>query len=335
MATINQPKHIGQNYRSLSTGFLKSYLIHMRPYLLFISGIAGMAGLAISPGHLSVISYIFCSFAFFCGYGFGQALTDCFQIDTDTISSPYRPLVKGLITVKQTLITSILGLLTIGGILTLHNYHNLLLITASGLGLLSYTYFKKTFWWSGPIWNSWIVMLLPVIGYLCSNPNLGFSAIWVNKPLLILCVLTFFSYFNFVIIGYLKDISADRETGYLTFPVAYGWNNSLLVGIVNAIISSIATYFLITTHILKWPSLLIAVIASVIAFGGIIQGLLIKEKVEKNSAIAIGSTVRSFILWHISVVVAFQPDQLFLLGGIGFYLLFELVMYARPQKEQI
>src|SRR3569832_104450 len=90
-------------YPICSLGFLRSILITMRPYLLFVSGVAGCAGLALSPGEISIGKYLFAFIAFFLGYGFGQALTDVFQTDTDSISSPYRPLVRGIISKRSVL----------------------------------------------------------------------------------------------------------------------------------------------------------------------------------------------------------------------------------------
>src|SRR6476646_1096268 len=68
--------------------FWKAYVVQMRPYLLFVSGIAGLSGMAMSQSEATPISVLLMAFLpFFLGYGFGQALTDCFQTDTDKISS--------------------------------------------------------------------------------------------------------------------------------------------------------------------------------------------------------------------------------------------------------
>ena len=81
-----------------SFSFWKAYIVQMRPYLFFVSGIAGATGIAMAkepgtPLWKMVLAFI----PFFLGYGFGQALTDCFQTDTDKLSAPYRPLSKGIL----------------------------------------------------------------------------------------------------------------------------------------------------------------------------------------------------------------------------------------------
>src|ERR1041384_2446013 len=80
-------------FAPVSREFIHGYAVTMRPYLLFVSGITGLAGAAFSPA-ISAGALGGIAFASFFSYGFGQALTDCFQIDTDSISSPYRPLTQ-------------------------------------------------------------------------------------------------------------------------------------------------------------------------------------------------------------------------------------------------
>ena len=93
-----------------SPAFARAYLTTMRPYLLFVSGFTGLLGMALgSP--LAAWPALALGAAFFLSYGFGQALTDCFQTDTDALSSPYRPLVRGEIARRDVLGVSLAGLL--------------------------------------------------------------------------------------------------------------------------------------------------------------------------------------------------------------------------------
>ncbi|KAA1243612.1 UbiA family prenyltransferase [Aquimarina sp. RZ0] len=323
-------------YSPLSLGFIRSYVTHMRPYLLFVSGIAGYAGMALSFS-VSIsesIRLVVCLIAFFLGYGFGQALTDCFQIDTDSISSPYRPLVRGIVKKGHVMAISIIGLIAIGVPLILFNIYNLPIFLLSALGLITYTFFKKNVTLMGPFWNSWIVMLLPIAGYLSCSNTLSINTIVSDTSILVLAIMTFASYANFVLIGYLKDISADRETGYKTFPVVYGWIKSMWMGNVNVFVSIVAGGLLISQQY-TLIGMLTFILGSLIAIRGQIYGLLTLDRTEENSAIPVASTVRSFILWHLAIIFSFQSSVAVFISGVVFYLLFELVIYNRPQKEQI
>lgn len=309
--------------------FWAAFWIHMRPYLLFISGVAGFAGMALAADHISLnwMGWVGLP-AFFFAYGFGQALTDCFQIDTDRISAPYRPLSQGIVSAHLVKIAALSGLILVSTILISLNFHNLALCTMSIIGLATYSYFKREHWWAGPFYNAWIVALLPAMGYLIISKS-GFDAL--GKPEIIhLLLLSFFAYSNFVLIGYLKDITADRETGYHTFPVVFGWNVTIWVGDVFVLLSTYLVYKLVIGHPL---GILTALLGTIVAVSGQVYAHFTRNKTEKNTAFPVSATVRSFILWHLAVCVAYHSSLL--LFAIVFYLLFEWVLSARPLREQI
>ena len=126
---------IVSHYPLFSFEFLRAYLITMRPYLLFVSGMTGLTGISLSENN-DLIKLSLILIAAFLSYGFGQALTDCFQVDTDSISSPYRPLTQGKINKTQVLSISITGLIICVTIFSFFNSYNLLLGIISGFGLV-------------------------------------------------------------------------------------------------------------------------------------------------------------------------------------------------------
>ncbi len=309
--------------------FWKAYFIQMRPYLLFVSGVAGWAGMSIAYQESFNFKIYFLGFIpVFLGYGFGQALTDCFQMDTDSISAPSRPLSSGLISVKSVLITSISGLILISSILVYLNFWNALLCLLSIIGLSSYSIIKKRYWFGGPFHNAWIVALLPIMGYISilGGTSIDLSATSIKQ----LVILTFFSYTSFVLIGYLKDISADRETGYRTFPVLFGWNASVWVNNVFVIFSIVFCFKLVNSSI---EGIIFMALASIISISGQLHAYFAKVKNESNSVFPIASSVRAFILWHIAVILAYHPEHI--LVTVLFYVLFEIALYFRPEKKQI
>ena len=314
----------------LSWKFWKSVFIHLRPYLLFVSGVAGLSGMAIAPAEsISLTVFLMAFIPFFLGYGFGQALTDCFQIDTDTISAPYRPLSRREISPKALGTVSLTALILISLSVIWLNYYNLIFGVLSIAGLATYTYFKKNFWFAGPFYNGWIVTLLPVMGFLAVTGAKPGELI--NKTMIFQALLTFFAYANFVVIGYLKDISADRATNYKTFPVVFGWNKTVLAGDFNVLCSIVFSYLLLAG---EWNTgFIVFILASIIAIAGQLFGHLTKRKEESNAVFPISATVRSFILWHLAVVLHFRPG--WLAFCIVFYACFELVLYFRPEKGQI
>ncbi|MBC7568882.1 MAG: UbiA family prenyltransferase [Spirosoma sp.] len=318
-------------YPVTSLAFWRFYLVHMRPYLFFVSGVAGWTGLSLAADYPEPRELCWTTFfAFLTSYGFGQALTDTFQVDTDELSAPYRPLSQRIISAKAVRLVSITGLLMNGTILIMANITNIWLCSLSIAGLATYSYIKRHYWFGGPFYNAWIVALLPLMGYLClTNGSLSLNILRSNIGLIAL--LSFCAYTNFVLIGYLKDITADRQTGYRTFPVLFGWNATIWVGDGLAMLSS-----LISLTLLQHPVSLAGLFwlgATISAIWGQGYAHLTARKTEENSTLPVINTVRSFIGWHLAVIVAFRPESA--VWCVLFYSLFELVLATRPVNHQI
>lgn len=204
----------------LSRRFVGAYVVTMRPYLLFLSGAVGLAALALVPD-LAATDAIGVGLACFGAYGFGQALTDCFQTDTDALSAPYRPLVRGTVKRRHVLTVSLVGLAGVGAVLVLHEARNVALVAAAIGGLASYTWFKRRPW-GGPPWNAAIVLALFAAAHLAGRGAAGGTP-EISGPLLAAAGVVFFGYANFVVAGYFKDRRADARTGYRTLPVVAGF----------------------------------------------------------------------------------------------------------------
>ena len=321
-------------YPLLSRGFLRSYLITMRPYLLFISGTAGIVGLAFIE-EPSIIRVILAFIPLFLSYGLGQALTDCFQIDTDAISAPYRPLVRGIISQKQVLSVSLTGL-AIGILIMVYLNPKILIFgILSVIGLLTYTSFKRT-WWGGPPWNSWIVALLPIMGRLVDREyqiktiiRFGDS---YSLAFFLSIIAIFFGYANFVVMGYFKDISADRRTGYRTFPVVFGWQPAAIYSDLTAMVVAVLTgsVLYLTGNLNIWGIVIFAIAVAVNLYA---QIKIHQTRDESKTHGPIGNVVRAFILYCMAIIVTLKPNWLIFIAV--FYLLFELTLKLRPEKSQV
>ncbi len=323
---------IKNRFPLFSTEFIKAYTITMRPYLMFVSGITGIAGFSFGK-ETNPLALILLFSAAFLSYGFGQALTDCFQIDTDSISSPYRPLTQGLVSQSEILSISIAGLIYCVLVFSFFNPVNFILGLISGIGLATYTPFKRK-WWGGPFYNAWIVGVLFVIAYL--SVTVGTKLLLSNKIILTLsCV--FFGYTNFVLSGYFKDITADRATGYKTLPVVFGRKVSAITSDIFAlftIISSSAVVLLILKN--NYSSY--STISVFLLIAGILTSITAQVrlhfvKTDEESYRSISLVVNSYILILSGVAAANKPGWSILL--IAYYLCYMLVIKIRPAKNQI
>jgi 4-hydroxybenzoate polyprenyltransferase len=324
-----------------SPGFARAYLVTMRPYLLFVSGAAGLVGLSFVP-ELSPARAVLAFVPLFLSYGLGQALTDCFQTDTDALSAPYRPLVAGIVSRRQVLSVSLAGLTAVVLVLAYLNPLILVLGAAAVLGLLTYTTFKRT-WWGGPPWNSWIVALLPLMGRLVDRTyrltsfvrptGAGDASIaHPSEPAFTLAVLAvFFGYANFVVMGYFKDISADRATGYRTFPVVFGWQPAAVYGDVTAAASAALTARVLA--LLGANPWSLVVFGAGVALQGHAQITMHRTTSERDTGGAIANGVRAFVLYSLAIVAASRVGWVPFL--VVFYLFFELVLRLRPLRAQV
>ena len=314
-------------YPVYSANFWKAYLIQMRPYLLFVSGIAGASGIAMgASGEVAELKIVLAFIPFFLGYGFGQALTDCFQTDTDRLSAPYRPLSRGELSVKAVGTISISGLLFCAFLLLYLDLISFLLSILAVFGLSTYSYIKKRIWWGGPFYNAWIVALLPLMGYFAVSAGNPFN----EQTILPYLLITFFAYASFVLIGYLKDIEADKATGYKTFPVIWGWQATIFAGDLFAVITLSLFWFQLQNNLFE---IIAGIVASLIIIFGQIKGHMSTNKNEQDALIPIIATVRSFILFHIAIIFHFKPSWWWIL--LIYYLLFELFLHFRPSRYQV
>ncbi len=283
---------------------------------------------------LSISKSILIFLASFLSYGFGQALTDCFQTDTDSISSPYRPLTQGRISKTQVLTVSIIGLVLCISVFAFYNPINLLLGVLSGLGLATYTYFKRKFW-SGPFYNAWIVGVLFLMAFLCGSE---LSMITENHKLVYGLSAVFWGYANFVLVGYFKDVEADRATGYNTFLVVFGRRLSSIASNIFGVLTILSVIFVFSysnslERLLEQSSIQIIILALGILIMFLCQVLVHFIKQDDESSNAISLSVHAYILLLSSIIVLNKNE--WTIPMIIFYVLFNLTMIFRPAKNQI
>ena len=317
----------------LSRGFLGAYITTMRPYLLFVSGITGISGMSFGGSIAwgkSIAIFVSCFFS----YGFGQAMTDCFQIDTDSLSSPYRPLVQGTVSRPVVFTVSMLGLVACVSALAVESSINLLLGALAGFGLITYTPFKRK-WWAGPFYNAWIVVVLFLMAMSAASAGGAGS---FPRPASWAVFAVFFGYANFVLAGYFKDVEADRATNYRTLPVVFGRAVSALASDALALLTVIPTFAAMWEIHSPPASRTIQPLSILFAAGGIaaaVRAQLRLHRVRRDSEAhpAIALTVHAYILLLSAVVSLQKPEW----GGflVLHYLAFVLVLKGRPAREQI
>ena len=210
----------------------------------------------------------------------------------------------------------------------------MILGTAAGLGLATYTYFKRKFW-AGPFYNAWIVAVLCIMAFL-TGENSDVKNININFLLVLISV--FSGYANFVLSGYFKDIEADKVTGYNTLPVIYGRRFAAYSSDMFALVMVSTGFVIMYLRINEIgsvssiiPAIAFLSISLLIVFAA--QLLLHKVKTDMEAHSAIALVVHSYILQLSGLALLQQSNLLVFL--ILFYIGFNLVMKFRPEKSQI
>ncbi|HEX9692556.1 MAG TPA: UbiA family prenyltransferase [Gemmatimonadales bacterium] len=302
----------------------------MRPYLLFVSGITGLAGLALARD-LGAAAVAALAVVFFLTYGFGQALTDCFQLDTDRLSAPYRPLVQGHIRRADVLAVSLVGLVASGLVIGGLAPGTLPLCALAITGLATYTWFKRR-WWGGPWYNAWIVALLL---FIAAQAGAGLS--WRTPALLGALVAALCGYANFVLVGYYKDVAADRATGYRTLPVVFGLPASHRVSDLLAALALVGGLASAAASVgasgVRGGTMAAAFALAALAATVVAQVRVHRVTSDRDAHVAIVPVVHAYLLLLATVAAAAQPAWAPLL--VLFYLGFVATLHRRPMAEQI
>jgi 4-hydroxybenzoate polyprenyltransferase len=311
----------------------RALIITMRPYLLFVSGITGLAGMAVAgPVPTGVVIPVF--LASFLSYGFGQVLTDCFQTDTDALSAPYRPLTYGAVKRSSMMGLAVAGLLLCSSVFALRNAVNGALGAIAVMGLATYTPFKRR-WWGGPLYNGWIVLVLSLIGYFAATGPLNGPPPVSAFPLF---AAVLFGYANFVLAGYFKDISADAATGYNTFPVVFGRRAAAIasdvlagVTVLACVAAAVLSKETVGTGIQMIPVAVFGAAGIVTTIRG--QILLHRNTEDRLAHVPIGLVVQSYILLLSALVALHQPGWSYFLAL--HFLIYCIVFVRRPEATQI
>jgi 4-hydroxybenzoate polyprenyltransferase len=310
----------------LSVRFARAYLVTGRPYLCFVSGVTGLAGLAgarsLSPAAACVLGAVF-----FAAYAFGQALTDVTQLDTDRLSSPYRPLVRGEIRPRDVLLVSVSGLVLCALLIVAFDRRAAVAALVPALGLASYTPLKRRFW-AGPIHNAWIVATLPILAALSDGRTLG--ALAADIELCSVTALAFFGYLTFVLLGYLKDVEADRATGYDTIAVRFGRRAAAAVSFVAALFA-VAVARVVLVRADSALASLVGAFGAILLLAAHVKAWFVTRDVDAHPAIVSG--LRGYVTLQVAVSIAQRPS----LVPVGLLLLvgFEVALALRPCKAQV
>jgi 4-hydroxybenzoate polyprenyltransferase len=321
----------------LSLAFWQSYLVTARPYLFYVSGIIGLVGLSLSE-ELVVWRFVTAFFSLFFFLGFGQALSDIFDRDTDRHSSPDRPMMKRLIRPRDVFIVSFAGLIACSAVMFILNPLTLAINIAIIAAWRNYRVFKRL-WWIGPFWKAFIISLIMVDGYLAGGSPV--TDLLTSSSVQSGFLTIFFAYTALSILGSFKDISADRRTGFRTLPVLFGWRPSVIISAAFAGAAGVYSFLFFEGAGLDFSRPVPLNTGISFIFLGIswVFYVLAHIKIyrvrgyEDQAFRGIEYMMRGFIFMTMAEVLVLKPQLLSL--SVAYYLFFEFAFHARPNRAQV
>lgn len=297
-----------------------------RPYLMFVSGAAALPGLALA--HPPMVRAVPAFVVLFASYGLGQALTDVFQTDTDALSAPERPLVQGTIDRRTVLIASLGGLLACGAVIVALSPSAAIPAAISVAMLATYTPLKRR-WWGGPPWNSAVVGLLPLLGRMAGGVGLGEAL--ADSAVRAAMASSFATYAVFVLLGYLKDVEADRATGYNTAAVRFGRRAAIAWSAAFLVPGLAASIWLVGPVLTASPGALLWAVGAALLIGA--HALTWGSTSDEDAWPGIQASVHGLVALHLGEAALIAPGW-----TLAAWLLFAAsiaAMLGRPVRRQV
>ncbi len=293
---------------------------------MFVSGAAALPGLALGRAPIAQAMPAFV--VLFLSYGLGQALTDVFQTDTDALSAPERPLVQGTIGKRTVLIASLAGLTACAAVIVSLSPGAALPATIAIVMLATYTPLKRR-WWGGPPWNSAVVALLPLLGRMAGGAGLAESL--ADGAVRAAMVSSFGTYAVFVLLGYLKDVEADRATRYDTVAVRFGRRAAVVWSASFATLGLAASAWLVRPRLTVSGGTALWSAGAVVLIGA--HALAWRSTTDDDAWPGIQSSVHGFVALHLGEAAAIEPRWTlvaWLLFGASI-----VAMLQRPVRRQV
>jgi geranylgeranylglycerol-phosphate geranylgeranyltransferase len=293
---------------------------------MFVSGAAALPGLALGRAPIARVVPAFV--VLFLSYGLGQALTDVFQTDTDALSAPERPLVQGTIDKRTVLIASLGGLLACSAVIVWLSPAAALPAAIAIALLATYTPLKRH-WWGGPSWNAAAVALLPLLGRMAGGT--GLAGALADEAVRAAMVSSFGTYAVFVLLGYLKDVEADRATHYNTVAVRFGRRAAIVWSAAFGTIGLAASVWLVQPRLTVSAGTALWSVGAVMLVGAHV--LAWSSTTDSDAWPGIQASVHGFVALHLGEAAAIEPRWTWVawtLFGASI-----VAMLRRPVRTQI
>jgi geranylgeranylglycerol-phosphate geranylgeranyltransferase len=170
----------------------------------------------------------------------GNIINDLFDIETDKINRPLRPLPSNRITITEAYILILVLILLSLVISYLISYSAFFIVIISHLILFLYSkYFKSI-----PLLGNITVAFLTGLVFI-------FGGVVVGNPSAAIVPAVFAFLINLIreVVKDIQDVEGDEKSNIVTFPIKYGFKKSKLLALIITLILILCTLFPFVMHI--------------------------------------------------------------------------------------
>jgi 4-hydroxybenzoate polyprenyltransferase len=194
--------------------------------------------------------------------------------------------------------------------------------------LATYTPLKRR-WWGGPPWNSAVVALLPLLGRMAGGG--GLAEVLADGAVRAAMVSSFGTYAVFVLLGYLKDVEADRATHYNTVTVRFGRRATVLWSAAFATLGLTASVWLVQPRLTVSAGTALWFVGAVVLVGAHV--LAWRSTTDNDAWPGIQASVHGFVAVHLGEAAAIEPR--WTLFAWILFVASIVAMFRRPVRRQV
>lgn len=206
-----------------------AHLETWRPYTVIWCGLVSLAGSCIAFGSFPPLKIATLAlFIPMTGWTAGLYLSDFFDRKLDAIQKPHRPIPSGRIKPNEALAIGAIFAIT-GFILSFFlSLNNVVLVFIVAALVFSYAKLSKSRGLLGNLNRGLVTVAAYFFGVFSINIQINSIPIYIW----LLALVFLFHDTNSNLVGAIRDMEGDKKGGYITFPVKYGLQASIIVSFI-------------------------------------------------------------------------------------------------------
>jgi geranylgeranylglycerol-phosphate geranylgeranyltransferase len=226
-----------------------AYIVSMRWYCAFISGMAGWLSITFSVRTPNIYKELTVLSILFIGWGVNQVINDYLGLTEDKYNAPQRPMVTGKLNIKFALYLSIV-LFLIGFIIT-YMLSKQAIIFYLLIFSLNIVYERaKRMPLLGNIFFGLLIASCLYYAAICTSQQ-QFTTVLLNSRIAALAILVWLINFVLCFFSDFKDYEGDKKTKVRTLVVLLGLDRAKYLGLILIILPFIYLYFILRFSILR------------------------------------------------------------------------------------